>query len=387
MDLFHAAFRSGRRGRLVLTVSFLFVAALGAGSLVRAIQTAGAAASATLAYSTYLGGGGADEGRCVAVDNSGNIYVVGETESDDFLGFDTTPNGFSDIFVAKFDPTGQSLLYLTTIGSSETDKPLSIQVDGAGNAYVTVNNYADDFPLKNALWTEYSGYWQNGALFKLDANGGLVYSTPLPLDVFEADANLAVDAAGNAYVTGMDFRDDMGNQIGLLKISPSGAPLLLEKYIGGPDAERGTAIALDAAGNIYLAGTTESGESFPVTANGHSFPLLAPIQSALAESFCTTFGSERYCFDNFVTTLSPTGGLAFSTYLGDAFDEFPYGVEVAPSGAIYLTGASDFPVTANAFQPDNQLGDDGILVKIDSGVVPPPPPYGDYNAFVPSVLR
>jgi hypothetical protein len=83
-------------------------------------------------------------------------------------------------------------------------------------------------------------------------------------------------------------------------------------------------------------------------------------------------------------------GLAFSTYLGGVFDEFPYGVELTPSGAIYmtdLTEASDFPVTANASQPNNQLGDDGFLVKIDSGVAPPPPPYGDYNAFVPSVLR
>src|SRR5690606_33068103 len=120
------------------------------------------------------------------------------------------------------------------------------------------------------------------------------------------------------------------------------------------------------------------------------FPVLNPTQSQLALGFCETFGSERYCFDAFAVTLSPVGALAFGTYLGGAFDEFGFGAAVGSNGAIYLAGlteSSDFPTTANAFQPNNTLGDDAYLTRINSGVAPPPLPYGDYNAFVPAVIR
>lgn len=145
-----------------------------------------AGAAAALAYSTYGGGDGGDEAKAITRDSLGNIYLIGETESDDFLGSGLLISGFSDIFVAKFNPAGTSLLYLTLIGSTSTDTPLAIQVDSQGNAYVTALIFADDFPVQNALWPTRPHFFHNGVLFALNSLGDLVYSTYLPLDVFDA---------------------------------------------------------------------------------------------------------------------------------------------------------------------------------------------------------
>lgn len=487
-----------------------------------------AAPQASLVYSSYIGGDGDDDIKDITLDNAGNIYIIGETESDNFLGSGLFISGYSDIFVAKFNSGGTALLYLTLIGSASTDTPLAIKVDGQGNVYATGLVFADDFPTHNALWPTRPHYSHNAVLFKLNSGGDLVYSTYLPLDVFDARHNLAVDAAGNAFVTGTSFRDEMSNQMGLLKISANGGQLLLEEYVGGVDSEKGTAVVLDPVGNIYLTGTTSGGDAFPVTANAHqpvcgdifynrrdycyqdgvvmvlntagqvtysshhggsftdepqaiaadgqghiliagnttsgqfplaqplqatcpldpatndcrsprgfvsllhlengtatltystylgateagstnvvtaaaldgsgqatvigynngrTFPTADPIQAHLAESFCTTLGSQRLCFDAFVTTFTPSGGLAFSSYLGATFDEFPYGLALH-GGNLYIAGlteADDFPVTNNAFQPVNQVGDDGFIVKI-GGSTPPPPPTGDYLVFLPVII-
>lgn len=494
-------------------------------------------ATAALTYASYIGGNGADEGKGVAVDGQGNIYLIGETESDDFLGVGHAPAGYSDIFVAKFNPSGTNLLYLTFIGSPDTDTPLSIRVDAQGNAYATALIYDDNFPTKNGLWPSPPAYWANGVLFKLDGGGGLAYSTYLPFDLFDARHNLAVDGAGQAYVTGTSYPSSdngpyLGSQIGLLQFNAAGSQLLLEKHLGGPAVEKGTAVVVDSAGRIYLTGTTGDGDSFPVTVNahqpmcgdllydpttycyqdgviialdaagqviyssylggsftdqpqalatdgqgrvlvagntasgqfplvnalqascplnsstgdclsprgfvslldlsqgrgslvystylgspetnsttvvlaaamdstghafvsgytnGHQFPLAAPVQGSLAESFCTTLGSQRSCFDAFVTQFTPSGGLAFSTYLGATFDEFAYDLAVTGTGSIYLTGlteADDFPVSGSAFQAANPLGQDAFLVRLGGGGGSGgQQPVGNNKLFLPFVTR
>lgn len=519
----------GRPGPVVLALLFLWLTAVSGVHLytTKTAPAAHAAPDAALAYSSYLGGDGADEIRGITLDSAGNIYVIGETESDNLLGSGWNVLGFSDIFVAKFSPDGRSLRYLTFIGSPDTDTPKAIGVDAQGNVYATAQVYNDNFPVKNALWTARPHYSHNSVLFKLNGSGGLVYSTYLPLDVFDARQNLAVDAAGNAYVTGASFQGAWANQLSLLKISPGGGQLLLQRHIGGPDSEKGTAVALDPAGNIYLAGTTEGGDAFPVTPNAHQptcgdilynrrfycykdgvvvvlnpagqvaysshhggsftddpaaiaadgqgnvfvagntgsglfplanplqnscpldtftgdcsaprgfaslirlnagratliystylgstesgstsvvtaaamdgsgqatvvgysngrfFPKANPIQAQLFESFCTTFGSQRLCFDAFALTFTPTGSLFFGSYLGAAFDDYAYGVAMQGGAAFVagLTEANNFPVTGDAFQKANQAGDDGFVVKISGGIQLP---LGKHKVYLPLVIR
>lgn len=483
------------------------------------------------AYSSYLGSDAVDEAHDITVDTNGNIYVLGKTGADNFLGSSHQIAGYDDLFVAKFNPAGTQLLYVTLLGSPDSDEPKSIKVDGQGNVFVTASALSNDFPMQNALWNAPPQYWDDGVLFKLNPSGALVFSTYLPFDVFDAEHNLAVDSAGNAYVTGTSFFGDVGNQIGMLKISPNGAQVLLEQNVGGPDSEIATAIALDNAGNIYLTGTTGDGHEFPVTSgahqaecgdtlygdnwycyedgvvivlnsagtvtysshhggsftdepvaiaadgqgnillagnttsgvfplaqplqatcpldanqedctsprgfvsvihvangvgtltystylgsseaestnvvtgalmdstghatvlgytNGHTSPLANPLQNHLADSFCTTFGSDRYCFDAFIVTFTPSGGLSFGTYLGATFDDFPYGITQDGTGNLYVTGvteADDFPTTSNAFQPENFLSDDGFIVKVGGSTPPPPPPADNFQVFLPLITR
>jgi hypothetical protein len=142
------------------------------------------------------------------------------------------------------------------------------------------------------------------------------------------------------------------------------------------------AAALDSNGRATVLGYT----------SGRYFPTANPIQPHISESYCTTFGSERLCFDAFVLTFTPTGSLSFGTYLGANYDEFPYGLALKGNN-IFITGlteANNFPVTSDAFQTMNQPGDDAFIVKISSGSTPPPPPpppTGDYLIYLPVVVR
>ncbi len=498
--------------------------------------------AATLLYSSYVGGDGADYGKDVAVDGAGNIYVIGQTFSDILFGEEIERSGYSDLFVAKFDPTGSQLLYSVVIGGKDSEVPLSIKVDAQGNVYGTASSSDNTFPTKNARWTE-PPQNTNGVLFKLDSTGAVVYSTYLPLDVFYSRHNLAVDAAGNAYVVGsypwVTVNDElMRDQIGVLKFDPTGSELLLDLSIGGNGTDRGIAIALDDAGNVYLAGSTSEGDGFPVTDNAHQpacgdltygtnsycyddavivvlnsmgkvtyssyhggsftdtpnaigtdgkgnvmiagdtassrfpfvnaiqdscaiasysddcesghgyvsvihinqarpeekatitystylgaternssntvlsatmdragnayvagytsgkkFPLVNAVQDELYESFCYTFSSQRYCFDAFITKISPQGELVMGTYLGGDFDEYPYGLAVDHKGTLYVTGTTEanyFPTTDNAYEPSNQINDDAFLVKIGLAPVvepnPQPAPNGLFT-FLPALLR
>lgn len=308
----------------------------------------GQSAEPTLLYSSYVGGDGADYGKDVAVDAAGNIYVLGQTFSDWLFGEEIERAGYSDIFVAKFDPTGSQLLYATIVGGNDAESPLSIAVDAQGNVYGTAHTSDENFPTKHALWpTKVTS--ANGILFKLDTKGALVYSTYLPFDVFYSRHNLAVDGAGNVYVTGtypwVITKDEeyLRDQIGLIKLNPAGNKVLLDVMIGGNGTDRGVALALDEGGNIYLAGTTSEGDGFPVTANAHQ-----------AECGDTLYDKKNfYCYeDTVVVVLNGAGKVIYASYHGGSFTDAPNAIGADGKGNILLAGhtaSSRFPFV-NAIQ-------------------------------------
>jgi hypothetical protein len=320
-----------------------------------------------LVYSTYLGGRGGDEGLGIAVDAAGNAYVTGDTGSTDFP---TTAGAFQPggpgAFVTKLDPTGGALVYSTYLGGSDFDQGTGIAVDAAGNAYVTGGTSSTDFPTTaGAFQTTFGGGlgFPDAFVTKLNASGtALVYSTYLGGGGIDRGFGIAVDAAGNAYVTGFSDSLDFPTTAGafqvtfggggdafVTKLNPTGAALVTSTYLGGSGADAGRGIAVDAAGNAYVTGETDS-RDFPTTGG----------------AFQPTFDGPD--FDAFVTKLNPTGAaLVYSTYLGGSEFDVTQGIAVDAAGNAYVTGETssrDFPTTAGAFQMTIGGVSDAFVTKL-----------------------
>jgi uncharacterized repeat protein (TIGR01451 family) len=158
-----------------------------------------------LVYSTFLGGSGLDFGNSIAVDSSGNAYIAGQTESLNFptsAPLQSTNGGGSDAFVAKLNAAGSALIYSTFIGGTDDDTAASVAIDNAGHAYITGQTFSTNFPVHTALHPTLSGS-ADAFVAKLNSAGSaLVYSTYLGGHGTELGNSIAVDSAGNAYVTG-----------------------------------------------------------------------------------------------------------------------------------------------------------------------------------------
>ena len=252
---------------------------------------------AGIAYSTYLGGTGADTGRSIAVDGSGTAYVTGGTGSSDFPTanpLQPASGGGKDAFVARLDAAGSSLLYSTYLGGSGADDGYGIALDGSGRVYVTGETSSSDFPTANAAQPLYAGGF-------------------------------------DAFVTKLDV---------------VGSAVFYSTYLGGTAEEVGSSIAVDASGNTFVTGWTES----------TNFPTVSPVQATFGGGFS----------DVFVANLEPQGVISFSSYLGGSDTDWGYGVALSGSGVALVTGvtySSDFP-TANAFQPENAGDADVFLAKL-----------------------
>lgn len=310
----------------------------------------------TIIYSTYLGGSNNDSGSSIAVDASNNVYVAGTTSSTNFPTRGAAfplKSGLDDIFVTKIDATGKNILYSTYIGGSGLDRADGIAVDANGNAYVVgrVGDTSTDFPTTaGSLAPTYRGGDFDGVVFKLNSQGNaLIYSTFLGGEDNDSTEGIAVDAAGNAYVTGgtrssgfpvtssafQSFRTGDTDAY-LTKLNSSGSAVLYSTLLGGGATDRGSSVALDNSGKVYLTGFTASAD----------FPTQNAFQ-----------GFSGGSFDAFIAKFNPdasgAASLVFSTYLGGSGDDKAYGIALAGNtGNIYVAGqtsSSNFPIL-NAMQ-------------------------------------
>ncbi|MBW7898346.1 MAG: SBBP repeat-containing protein [Candidatus Brocadia sapporoensis] len=170
------------------------------------------ASGASLSYSTYLGGSSFDEGYGIAVDGAGNAYVTGNTGSSDFptenAMYESFNGGVTDAFVTKMAASGTSISFSTYLGGNDSDWGMGIAVDSSGNAYVTGETYSSDFPTANAIDGSLSGR-ADAFVTKLATSGAsLSYSTYLGGSDTDYGHSIAVDSAGNAYVTGETYSSD-----------------------------------------------------------------------------------------------------------------------------------------------------------------------------------
>jgi hypothetical protein len=238
-----------------------------------------------LVYSTYVGGSGWESGGGgIAIDSAGSAYVTRRTTSSDLPvtagAFDTALSGTSDAFVAKLSPAGDQFDYLTYLGGSDDiglEGGRDIAVNGAGEAYVTGDTLASDFPTRNPLQATNTGSGLFVTRFNQDGSD-ILYSTFYGGGLAtNAGYGIALDADENMYITGstspLDFptrfaiQPDYGGSgdAFVLKLNPADSKVIYSTYLGGSGGEQGEAIAadlVDGEGRAYIAGRAKDG--FPV---------------------------------------------------------------------------------------------------------------------------
>ncbi len=300
-----------------------------------------------LSYATYVGGERTDQAWSIAVDSSGNAYIAGQTNSGNFP---TTGGAFqrncshcspdnNDAFVVKMNAAGSALLYSTYLGGNlpvvSYDIGFGIAVDSSGNAYVTGITSSSNFPTTpSAVQRTPSGGGDHVFVTKLSPTGSeLIYSTYLGRAI--QNTAIAVDTAGNAYVAGST------GSVFVTKLNRSGSALVYSRVIGPgvPSEIPGGGIAVDSAGNAYVTGETSS-TNFPVTGG----------------AFQTACNSCPFFSDAFVTKLDASGSIVYSTYLGGSGKDRGLAIAVISGGNAHVSGSTTSPnfPTLSALQPTKE---------------------------------
>lgn len=380
-----------------------------------------------LVYATFLGGSNADYGMCNAIDSQYNQYVAGYTSSNNFPttvgAYDLTVSA-TDIFVSKVNDTGTALIYSTYIGGSGNDYANAIAIDAANNIYLTGETYSNNYPTTAGAYNANPVQFSAVFVTKLNTTGtALSYSAMLGSGL---GFGITVSASGNATVTGytgyanfpvtvgcFDATHNGSNDVFVTKLNIAGSGLVFSTFVGGTGIENATGITSDASGNSYVVGTIWNGSiGFPSTAgaydqsyNGGAYDCFvfklnqlgtALIYSTLiggssyeeataiaisssgnayitgktaSNNFPTTAGaydaSNNGSEDVFVAKLSANGGaLAYSTFLGSNGFDLGKAITVDNSGYAYVVGeagSASFPTTPDAI---NSVEGRGFVSKI-----------------------
>ena len=318
-----------------------------------------------VSFSTYVSGLSSDYASRIVIDKNNNIYVTGYTYSSNFPMVNAYNNTFGnsqDIFVYKMSSDGQTLLYSTYVGGSNSEQANAIAIDANGNVYVTGYTYSNDFPKVNAYNSTF-GLSGDVFVFKLSATGNsLLYSTYIGGNNFEQGTGIAVDGSGNAYITGQTYSLNFPlvnayqtahaqymYQPFVCKLSSSGNSLAYSTYVGGlASSSYATDIAVDSTGNAYVTGYTYASD----------FPTL--------NAYGATFKGYE---DVFVFKLASSGSsLLYSNLIGGKYYAEGHAITLDSSGNAYVTGftsSPDFP-TVSAYSNLYHGNTDSFIFKLSS---------------------
>lgn len=338
-----------------------------------------------LDYSTLVGGSSADRAEAITVDADGNAIIVGSTQSTDFPTTTGTVDrtfsgGIMDAFVTKLNADGSGLVYSTYLGGTptptrrgnteQTETARDVAVDAAGNAYITGQTSSGDFPTTSGAFQQSLSIGEqtatDGFVTKLSPTGTLQYSTFLGGASSDDGRSIAVDADGNAYIGGSTFSSDFpitagafdtsfggGEDVFVTKLNATGSALGYSTFLGGAENELSAGIAVDAAGNAFVTGSTRSLE-FPTTAGS-----FQPTHSG---------GGFGDLFEVFVTKLNSAGdSLAWSTFLGGTRVDRAAGLDIDSAGNTYVIGGTlspEFPTTAGAFDTSFDSTSEAFVAKL-----------------------
>jgi len=370
-----------------------------------------------LSYSTLLGGSGAATVAGIAVDGNGQAYVTGTTATDDLPG----TSGSGGLFVAKLNGTGTGVAYVTYFDSpnSISDQSNAIAVDGPGNAYITGYTTNPRFPVTSGVLQSTRPGVQNAFVMKLNASGGIAWSTYLGGSGIDAANAIAVDGSGNAYVAGYSNSSDFpatahacatNQEAFVTALNATGSALVYSTCIAGNGTDAAAAIVVDSQLNMYVAGSTTSTNlrttngAFQRSLKGATNLFVAKlvlVKGSYAISYLTYLGGggtdypKSIAIDNagdtfvagytsstdfpgaaagsspakigagdpsgFVSKLNPAGAaVAWSRYLGGNFDDVVHGIVVDSLGTVYVAGgttSANFPTTPGAFWSSQNVDD------------------------------
>jgi hypothetical protein len=265
------------------------------------------ATGSALVYSSYLGGSGIDAAYAIAVDASGSAYVAGNTNSTDFPAtagaFQTTNGGGYDSFVAKVNPTGSALVFASYLGGSADDTTWGIKVDSSGSAYLAGQTISPNFPTTTGAFQTSCGggcLQTDGVVTKFSPTGSsLVYSTYLGGSGIEEAFAIAVDSAGEAFVTGETGSTNFPTTPGSFQpASPGGVAAYVTKL-----NSKGTKLAY----STYFGNTSTTGLAVAVNNTAHSFVVTGrtysttfPVTPGAFKTACPTCTQTNKASDGFV---------------------------------------------------------------------------------------
>ncbi|MFX1254011.1 MAG: SBBP repeat-containing protein [Promethearchaeota archaeon] len=292
-----------------------------------------------LTYSTYVSGTGWDFGYELAIDLAGNAYVTGETSAMDFPtvnAYDSSFNGDWDVFVFKLSPNGNNLLYSTYVGGSMAEEGHGIAVNPAGNAYVSGRTYSGNFPTVNAYDNNNNGVW-DVFVFKLAAGGSsLLYSTYIGGSQDDFGYGLAIDPTGNAYVTGNTYSTNFPT-VNAYNATGDGSTTYSDVFV----------CKLAANGSSLLYSTYVSGSRgdeghgivIDPTGNAYVTGYTYSLDFPTVNAYDATGDGDLNYWDVFIFKLAADGSnLLYSTYVGGSQDDFGYGLAIDMVGNAYVTG-------------------------------------------------
>ncbi len=345
-----------------------------------------------LCWSTFLGGSDVDEGNGIAVDAEGNAYVAGATLSTDFPrtdgSFSVDHGGLTDAFVAKLNPDATGFVYCTFIGGAGHDGAQAIALDAENNAYITGYTSSENFPIQGSfeappVQDHFNGGDSDAFVTKLDADGaGLLYSTYYGgnADIKEGAEigyGIAVDPAGGMYVAGVTssiyfrlknavqpFWNGGPSEAFVIRLDNLGQ-LDFSTYIGGgPNNYGGNTdfgdgidvaygVAVDPAGNVYVAGSTGS-RNLPMFGVNYQRVNRSVNKNTQEGFICKIFqGGKNY---------------AYTSYLGGSGSDAIRAITVDVAGNAYITGISrshNFPVK-NPLYGTHRGYDDAFVAKFNA---------------------
>jgi hypothetical protein len=330
-------------------------------AFVAKINSAGTA----LIYSTYLGGSNYDQFKALAIDSAGSAWLTGFTESINFPILNAVQSASSAVqmaVVVKLDKNGV-LQFSSYLGGTSYTDGQGIAVDGSGNAYVTGNSSDSTFPTTPGTLPFPAPIDVPAFVTKYSSAGALVYSTLLGGDFFDQANAIAVDSAGNAYVTGYSASSTFagapsggaqpaneGNQDAFVaKLNSNATALLYFTFLGGSGSDQGKSIAVNSSGEAYIGGITGSAG-------------LATPGAAQTVSVGTNSG--------FIAKLNAAGSaFEYVTYIGGDRADSVASIALDNSGNIYAAGntnSENFPL-ADPLQPALPGNGTSLFSSTDSG--------------------